>query len=273
MTTPIYGVTRYSVFQPDSADWQLSQQDPDTYRDRLWAPERMAGRERVFLEWAVPIYQGFRDAHGYRHIVQYSPQMPDRWVDALRDAAATYDVLVLVDSADWQERRRAMLADLRERRVPAGPMAMLRVDDDDLLASDFLDRLLPLVTEAHGGFAASFGRGLTAEYADARLSHFGLSIQAMAAVGLAFIGHHDGAGRISLPSTTRSHSLLHRFLPTLLDSREVAYLRLLHDQQDRGLAGTTKNPTTTYAVPDLEETLARLFPTVVASSDTAPVRP
>lgn len=265
---PIFGVTRYSVYQPSSRDWVLSGgADPDEYRAQLWASERMAPREQVFLEWAVPIYQGFHDAHGYRHLVQHSPEMPTRWLDALRDAAATYPVLMLVPSGAWQDRRLAMARDLKRRGLPAGPAAWLRVDDDDLLATDFIDRLAPLVTAEHEGFAATFGKGLTAELDHGTLAHFGTTIQPMASMGLTFIGSHDGAGTATFPVSRRSHVHVHRHLPTLVDSREVAYLRLLHENQDRNLTGAAKNPTASHAVPDLAGTVTRLFPTVVGSSD------
>lgn len=265
---PIFGVTRYSVYQPASDDWVLSGgADPDEYRARLWAAERMAPREQVFLEWAVPIYQRFHEAHGYRHLVQHSPQMPARWLDSLRDAAATYPVLMLVPSGAWQDRRLAMARDLKRRRLPAGPAAWLRVDDDDLLATDFIDRLAPLVTVAHEGFAVTFGKGLTAQLDDGKLAHFGTTIQPMVSMGLTFIGSHDGAGTATFPLSRRSHAHVHRHLPTLVDSREVAYLRLLHENQDRNLSGAAKNPTTSHKVPELAETVTRLFPTVVGSSD------
>ncbi len=60
----------------------------------------------------------------------------------------------------------------------------------------------------------------------------------------------------------------HREMPVAVDSREVAYLRLLHDQQDRELSvEAVENPTDMYEVEDLAGDLARLFPTVVAHSE------
>lgn len=266
---PVYGVTRYSIFQPKSPDWRLSQADAVEYRDRLWAPERMEPRQQIFLEWAVPVYQRFHERHGYRHIVQHSPDLPDRWLDPLRAAAEANPALVLDPVGGWKGRIGAIRDDLRARGVPAGPLAWVRVDDDDLLAADYLDRLLPLVTLAHDGFAVSFGRGFTARYTGGALADFGVTVQAMVSMGLAFVGHHDGTGRTSFPSSARSHAVLHRHLPTVLDSRQVSYLRLLHGQQDRDVGRAASDPTQTRVVPDLDETLAELFPTVVGASDTA----
>ena len=266
---PVYGATRYSVFVPGSLEWQLSStgEDEQAYRERLWSAERMGPRQQVFLEWATPIYQGFHDAYGYRHVVQYSAEMPARWRDALLDAAATYPVLLPVPSHRWQDRVGAIRDDLRARDAGPGPVAWLRVDDDDLLATTFLDRLVPLVTAAHDGWSVSFGKGLTAEYEDGRLHRFGLTNRTMASMGQTFVGTVDRSGSPTFPPLV-SHVRAHREMPVAVDSREVAYLRLLHDQQDRDLAADpVQNPTDAYHLEHLDEDLARLFPTVLAHAE------
>ena len=156
-----------------------------------------------------------------------------------------------------------------KQRILQGDLEGGRMLSEGELAADYLDRLLPLVTLAHDGFAVSFGRGLTARYTDGALADFGVTVQAMVSMGLAFVGHHDGTGRTSFPSSARSHAVLHRHLPTVLDSRQVSYLRLLHGQQDRDVGRAASDPTQSRVVPDLDETLADLFPTVVGASDTA----
>lgn len=269
---PVYGVTRYSVFAPRDKDWVLSSstEDVEEYRRALWSEERMSAREHVFLGWAAPVYQRFHDTHGYRHLVQYSPEMPARWLDALLDAAATYPALLPVPGGAWTDRVGAITRDLRARRAGPGPVAWLRVDDDDLLATDFLDRVVPWVTPAHRGWGISLGKGLTAEYADRRLSRFGLSTRPFVSMGQVFVGHADSSGTPHFPPGV-SHVRVHQEMPTIVDSREVAYLRLLHDQQDRAHGrDVVENPTGSYAVDQLPEMLGRLFPTVVGSADLGP---
>ncbi|OAB88405.1 hypothetical protein AWH69_00905 [Janibacter melonis] len=269
----VYGVTRYSVFRPGGEGWLLARggkADPQEYMRRLWAPERMDPREHIFLSWAVPIYQQFHESHGYRHVVQYSPEMPTERVEALRDAAATYPVLALVPKGTWQDRVGWMAEDVKDRRIRRGPAAWLRVDDDDLLARTYLDRLVPYVTEAHDGWAISFSSGITAEYDQGRLSQVGVSTRPLVSMGQAFVGRVDH-GRLVWP-TTVSHVKAPQKMPTILDSREPAYLRLLHDHQDRNAHGEVDNPTAAYD-PALVAVLRDLFPTVadhVGTVDDAP---
>lgn len=267
---PVYGVTRYSVANPRGNQqwWALSAKNKgEDYTTKLWAADRMEPREHVFLNLATPIYQRFHDSYGYRHIVQYSPEMPARWVDALEDAARTYPVLLLLPGSRWQDRVTCIKNDIKARRCSPGPAAWLRVDDDDLLATTFLDQLVPKLVPAHDGYAVSFGRGLTAELDGLTLRNFGRTTRVMASMGQAFIGSVGEQSRVSWPPTT-SHHRAHESMPTIVDSREVAYLRLIHENQDRKIANPdVKDPVDGHDVEDLGGELDRLFPTVRASAE------
>lgn len=238
---PFYvGWTRYSAFLQDTGGLDLATKDrfpdADAYRAHLWAKDRMAARSHMFLTLSVPLLQAMRERHDYRHVVTYSPEMPEPWLSQLLEAAERYDVLVLrpvAAGAPVAALRDLLVADGR----PSGPAVWFRIDDDDLLPTDYLDLIDAHVAHVGPGWAVCLGMGYDALWHEGEIHHIRRKHRPTGSHGQAFSGWWDAdAQALSVPEPG-NHRMVDRRSPTVVDSRPLAWIRLSHAWQDSGTKG------------------------------------
>lgn len=230
-----FGVTRFSLFDPSSQAWRLTRRgdlDEDAYADYLYAESRMAPRCHIFCDLAAPLYQRMAERHTYRHLVLYSDRMPSRWQERLRDAAASYPVLDLVECGDGKPQVTPLIRDRLARTVPDQDAVVFafRVDDDDLLAVDYLDQVQPYLVPQHRGYGVSFASGYAALYEDGGYTQVRELHQVLSSMGQGTIGRWS-AGALKLPNIT-NHTRTHYRFPVLLDARRRTVLQTRHVWQD-----------------------------------------
>ncbi|CAN5520049.1 hypothetical protein BH23ACT6_BH23ACT6_04910 [soil metagenome] len=188
-------------------------------------------RLRIFGSWAAPHYQDMAGQHDFRVLVQHSPDLPERYLSELRGLAQTYPVLHLVPTAHFEESSLSVRDYLRTDGR-SGPVVMLRVDDDDIMSADFLTQLDRHVIPEHHGWVVSLGYGLAARTQRVGLVDFRPWVTPLIAIGQAYIGRYDaGSGDLDI-SPLLHHRLVHRQLPTILDSRSLAWVHVKHPWQD-----------------------------------------
>lgn len=230
-------MTRFSLFNPTSNAWRMTRTDwtsAEEYAAHLYSDERMAPRADIFCDIAAPIYQEMAERHRYQHLVAYSRELPDRWRERLQDAARRYPVLrpvqVQEGSVNWVREVRKVLtgeAVIRDTMVFA-----FRVDDDDLLAVDFLDRVAPQVTPAHHGYAISMARGYAALYEDGHYSDVRHYRQLLPSMGQGAIGMWHAARKDLELTVVKNHNQTYRNRTVLLDGTRPTWLQTRHSGQD-----------------------------------------
>lgn len=228
-------VVKFSVLDPDWAGWRATNSGVfnslDEYREHLWGANRMKTRMRIFGQWAVPHYQAMAAKHDFRVLVQHSPDLPDTYLGQLRELADANPVLRLAPTPNFVEAHQGIRDEMRVDGQ-TGPVVMLRVDDDDIMSADFLDQLDPHVTPEHRGWAISLGYGLAARTDSKGLIDFRLMTSPLIAIGQAYVGWYDRpSGDLDI-SPLLHHRLVHRKLPTILDSRSLAWIYVKHPWQD-----------------------------------------
>ncbi len=263
-----FGETRFSVYQPSSKAWRLTRSDAGEYLAKLYADERMQPRMDIFLRCALPIYSSMAQRHNYWHVLRFSSVMPERYKTALRDAAALNPVLVLDEQGEdgsSAESDKVLLRILGKQE--SGIVAKFRVDDDDLLASDYLDQLDPYTRRPFKGMAVSFGHGAGAVYSDCHFSNFRDLHMHFPSMGQAVIGSWDARSRkLDVPRFPH-HVRPARTMPTVVDSRKIAYLRTYHELQDirvEALTGKVDEGLNKRRKPSSLKQLVRAFPTIEA---------
>src|SRR5690606_32250058 len=240
---PLYvGWTRYSAVLPDTKGLDLAaasrHQNAEDYRAHLWAPNRMAARSRIFFELSVPLLQTMRERHDYQHVVTYSPEMPERWLSQLFESARKYDVLDLRPVAAGGPVE-ALADHLVRSGRRSGPAVWFRVDDDDLLPTDYLDLVDAHVSHVGPGWSVCMGMGDDGLWHDGAVHHLRRRRRPNGSHGQAFSGWWDGdtgALEIPLPGNRRT---VDRRTPTVVDSTALAWIRLSHLWQD----STQEEPT------------------------------
>lgn len=235
------GMTRFSLFSPASPSWRTTRQQwesPEEYAAHLFSEERMGPRVHIFCDLAVPLYQQMAERHGYHHLVAYSPELPERWRSRLEETARRYPVLRLVenegDKVNWVGHARRLL---REDGVDRDHLVFaFRVDDDDLLAVDYLDQVTPLVTPQHVGFAVSVATGYAGLYEDGRYTDLRVYRQLLPSMGQGAIGRWSSATSTLDLVVVKNHTRTQVNRPVLLDGRQPAWLQTRHVGQDTAVA-------------------------------------
>ena len=246
-----YGVTRYSLFSPGSQSWKTSRsgafKTPEDYMQYLFSEQRMQMRADLFLTKSVPALAVMAENHDYKHFVMYSELLPERHKDLLFAAAALHPFLIPVEWNDVVrgsgiEEVRPLIEDDLAAKFNAEdgvqPVVWFRVDDDDLLATDYLTRLETYRTLNHVGMAISFGLGLTAYKGAHELVNLREYYYPKTGAGMAFVSPFDPqTGRLAT-TTPGPHLGVDRVMPTILDSREHMCFQIRHSDQDSTLNET-----------------------------------
>lgn len=236
-----FGTTRFSVFSPDSSDWLLSRTqgaiDPERYEKTLFSDSRMKPRVHIFCNIAAPLYQKMAERHSFCHFVFYSPRMPARWQDQLKEASTTYPVLKLVpvDTAriDINSYARQHLVDIGERQESL--VFIFRVDDDDLLSIDYLDQVEPLMVDEHDGFAISFADGYAGIFENGEFVNIRKFTQSLTSIGQGVIGRWlPGRGELAIRLLV-NHTKTHYRRTVLLDAQRPTFIQTRHTGQDTAL--------------------------------------
>lgn len=268
-----FGVTRFSVYAPGSGAWKLSKDDisEQEYLANLYSDDRLSVRFDIFTERALPAYQKMSIGRNYRHIVQYSDLMPEKWKAKLFQCAIDFPVILLQEVKHTTASVDAMLLELRNKEALSGVVVWFRVDDDDLLSADYLDQLDQYAKSHFSGMAVSFGSGITAAYTNGVFKNFRLIRKHLMSQGQAYIGRYDASERRLIFPKATDHTKTDTVNPVVIDSRKPAYFWVHHDSQDTS-ADINKNlaiskiDSLLAGLPRLKmhEDYALLFPTIYA---------
>lgn len=251
---PTYvGITRFSVFRPGSGAWKLNRntEDPEEYRRLLWSPERMRPRCDIFLTLTVPLLQRMADRHDYRHIVVYNNELPDPWRSELLAAAERYPVLHLHENQLGTDLKPAVHGLVKGFGGRSRTVVQFRLDDDDVLAVDFLDRISSFTGAGDRGRSVSLASGYSAHYHDGGLGSVHAVRRVFGAQGLAAVGSYDSRTDQVRIKISAQHTKVAQVMPTIVDSRAPAFFQMRHTGQDM-LSDSDE------AVRQIEADLARL---------------
>lgn len=204
------------------------------YLDDLYAPSRMSQRLDIFLNHTLPTLDLARGNDNFFHVVSYSEELPEQYKRRLWSAERQYGWLKL-DLRTRTNRRGKPLdlfaAELFERN---SVYAEFRLDDDDILSTEYFSLLRPHVNEHNAGKFVSPSYGIQAfyesgSYREARLEH-----RPMIALGLARICTIAGDGTVSGPKKG-AHTRTDLGAPVIVDGQQIAFLHTMHLAQDSGV--------------------------------------
>lgn len=230
-----YGSTRFSLHLPGDASWRVSKNSAADYASTLFSDERMQLRSDIFLNLALPVYSAWARRYAYRHVVHFSSDLPVRWRAELESASKAYPFLLLDEVEGTYSPQDAIRNNLRQSSELSGPVAWFRVDDDDVLANDYLEKLASYVTHDHFGYAISFGLGVAALYQNGHHTDFRLMRQVLPSAGQAYIGAFDRESGEITGLQAGPHDRIDTLRPVILDSREPMYLQTYHGNQDKAV--------------------------------------
>lgn len=236
------GRTRFSLFTPNSKAWLASQnKDEELYKRQLFSEERLSPRADVFFNISLPQIQLAVQNHQVKHIVDFSPELPEKYRDLLLEAQEKYDWLLLncqtedgvsLDTYDVAHK-------ILEPEAAAGDASVFgsyRLDDDDVLPVSYFDRMSDFLVTSNVGFYVSLGRGVTGIQQGLNFSWPRDIKHRMCAIGLLSICQAMPNGRTKRPDLYKTHMEPDLHAPTIVDSRELGFFWNRSFLQDTAIA-------------------------------------
>lgn len=265
------GQTRFSLFVPDSASWRLSLVHRDealsSYRAELYDDNRLRVRENIFLNHSLPNIAVAAEKYDITHVVSYSESLPEPYKESLARAADMYPFLLLDEQPDGEVGRS--LNGIAKQKAEVGEnFGIYRLDDDDVLATNYFHRMDKFIRPSYTGMVVSFPLGIEAVLDEGQAFNLKAAHFPMNSMGLMSVCRMNNRGRIIAPKNG-AHNKADRDNAVILDSREFAYFRFNHVDQDNVLRlsegaslASIKKMMARY--PDFEdfEILEELFPTI-----------
>lgn len=241
MNKHIFLLTRYSMLsRRKNYSWDIPL-DPERQKGILFAPERLRVRERLFFNVTLPSVQNQRflryHSKSFTYLIFTSEDLPSEAMSRIQAAVSDLPYVKIVPLPpvnDAFETIDGIVKDYVFQFDKSTIYASARLDDDDALSFDYLDKVNAYLRNEFAGFALSFARGIAADYDSdteriQRLSDFYFP---MTGLGLCHIKSLSGEpsnqhGPFSVYGL-REHQLVDRRVPCILDSRKPMIFRTRH---------------------------------------------
>jgi hypothetical protein len=213
------------------------------YREQLFSDRRLDLRFKIFENITLPSLGPALKEPGSFLLVLSSQSLPSnrrqRLDDALRpfgNATVRYCEPVSSVNAEARTAVSELLKGQPEHIVGEKIcVATVRLDDDDGLARNFAQMLMPYVKEEFAGLWVSFPLGIrmaiNASGWLATKSYMPKTSQGLARVELFDVNNVDTFGTAY---DLGGHAQVDRRAPVIMDARQVAYIRTHHDDNDSG---------------------------------------
>jgi hypothetical protein len=233
--------TRFSVFHPDSIEWNSSKNITNKkdfradYISRLYSESRLAVRAKIFFGLSLPSIAKGIGSNNFVHIIQYSDILPKKYRDMLLEAEKNYPFIKL-DLVREDARYDGYSKIISETIERSGEecFGLFNLDDDDLISTDYFERVSKHVHPKNIGFIVSHGLGLSALYDDKTglLKNLRQVYSPKINIGLLKIcGYDEKNKKFSYP-VQGSHTEIDRYNTTIIDSRENAFFWIRSVGQD-----------------------------------------
>lgn len=238
-----YVLMRYSLLVENSKGWQIADKDLQTYRDKLFDTERLKQRLELFEKITMP------------SLINQTKSLSSEWLKVVIITSEELPVWnkgkleKMVEKYDWvsidylpareSDTYRFLWKDLESSQEDI-LFSTVRLDDDDALANDFFEKMDPYFKEDNVGFGLSFGNGYAGFYdfesgcyekvvdyyspkVAIGLSHFNL----YRCNSKSFVSE-----KIKTIYHARKHVTVDLYIPIILDSRELMFIRTMHNNSD-----------------------------------------
>jgi hypothetical protein len=225
---PVIGHIRFSFY--GSSDTILRPDDSGEALSKLYDETRMARRFYLFERLTLPSLLAQTDQNFFL-IVMSSDVMPERYKDRLRQIMRCFPDAIL----DFSESRRSeeAFADYMSAALganPKGSAVHFRLDDDDALASSYIQRLRRVSLALRPETCISFPTGILL-FPTKRNRPEGRSMitkSYLAAMGLAIISNRYHRKNPFM----MAHQMVWQERPVFSDPKFVAYIRTMHFDND-----------------------------------------
>ncbi|QJR81532.1 hypothetical protein CA267_012450 [Alteromonas pelagimontana] len=241
---------RFSVLT-SSKNWAISRKDNfDIYKEALFAKERMEAKLLLFRELVVPNLRrinALAEDVDLQVIVLSSTHLPDSYKAQLNEivnGCSFISISYIDESAAITPSIDSLIRSHLDKASSNVAFATTRLDDDDLLAEQFIPKIKKYI---HPGFCdhiISFSRGYES-YLDIETLQLSPNIKISSpkiALGLSHINFYNKAdnklmGKIGNVYGAGDHTLVHENFTLIIDHSRAMFLRMSYNEQDTGAKG------------------------------------
>lgn len=232
------GITRFSLFTPNAKGWNLSksaknEKSIEDYKKNLFDSSRLNERLNLFFNISLPSLDIIKKDYEYLHIIQISDQLPNYYKEKIQKYAENYSFLKIQEFDIYGNASKNLFDIINENIELCFEkkfVGFFNLDDDDLLALDFFDKTQKYINEDFFNYGISFGSGITGLISGNTVFEARESYKPKINIGLMKIGSVSLNG-LSIPKNS-NHIFIDKFMPTIIDSREVMYFWARHFNQD-----------------------------------------
>ncbi|MGP9659592.1 glycosyltransferase [Halomonas sp. AOP31-B1-25] len=230
---------RYSVLSK-SKSWRLNQNfDFDDYKDKLFDKRRLEIRESLFKKITLPSVVNL-DPEMTTVLVFVSEEMPKEYYERLESIVKYYSHIKLVKLNYFDKITPQMNGFVRQCLIEMGGSfiySTVRLDDDDAISKKFPSLINNYLDIRFAGYCISFSSGVGAVMKNGEVDELYLRCVPKIAIGIAWINFFDEKNKefkfkeVSVYNLG-NHMKVDLNFPTVIDPREHAWLRTLHDESD-----------------------------------------
>lgn len=245
MKNVFVGYTRFSLVDPGSKAWVVSQRDD--YLERLFEDERLKDRIDILFKKSLPVLSDASKNVIFFHFLLYAEELPVRYKDDILEKSEKFDFLIPVEvlSGDRVDISFLIEEKLKSLNISDAIVGRFSLDDDDILSSKYFFSCLEYMKEPFVGKVISFGKGLTGLYEKGRFTSIREVYHPKVNIGMLFVCRlRDGF--LSSPRSG-NHMYVDKKSPLILDSREYMFFWTAHSGQD------TRVGRSGAAISDIEE--------------------
>jgi hypothetical protein len=263
---PVIVAIRFSVLQSTSKAFRIqSGQSFANYKDTLFDPKRLAQRLHSLSSVTLPSIAGQSQIKNVHVVIYTSTELPRDHHGRLSQEVSRFPFAKVCEIAPNEK----LDCNIELKNILASASVSLyahaRLDDDDALARDYVERLRNYLIEENVGKAISFGSGVAGIFdVDTGLyTDFFRLYQPKSSCGLAVVGSFDrqlGKFGHANPNahTLGNHLKVDMRVPLILDSRQVSFLYSMHPGQDTAALNNKRmgNLSETVDVAEVERRFA-----------------
>lgn len=236
-------VTRFSLYLPKSSAWIASREvnnekTLENYKEKLFNEERLNFRINFLSKITIPNLKKSTKNVNFLQIIEYSKILPEKFKLILKDLESKNDFIKL-NEYDENGMSNKTTQDITISHFNLDDfnkdsfLGQFVLDDDDCLSLDFFDKSKKYINKSFYGFAISHGLGVYGLFdQNNKIEHICESYYPKVNIGLIRVGVFRSEQKKIVFARLGTHTKSDRFLPTVIDSREISYWWSKHKSQD-----------------------------------------
>ncbi|WP_334065354.1 glycosyltransferase [Alteromonas genovensis] len=239
MNKHIFVFIRYSVvLKARKNNWIVGrEEDFDGYKSRVFDITRLKARRALFEKVTLSSIDRQTEMSNVTVVLLTSDELPEVEIDALRVLTKSRPWLKIKELNEEEKNYERSINEEVKSLDSDLLYATVRLDDDDALAKDYFARLGMFLDEANVNRLVSFGMGYAGLFSEQHngFTDFKRYYYPKIAIGLAKISKYNkekdsfSSGSIYADG---KHTIVDQRSVLLLDSRDPAFVRLIHSSAD-----------------------------------------